>query len=197
MPVVIRKQAQAQAQAQAQSQAQAQKKNVQAQVIKEQVGICSETELYNNVKALITEKTLLTEKTQRLLDTSSGLIKLASTTNTVTEEMTIRQRKHRFSHLEALSDLMYVVQVELPKLHMTNYERFMFKIGKEILKSIKRLYKHIRQDWDESFSPQSSYESSIIQMCLEGFRDTEQTLLQFFPDEKKSMRNIERWIFLP
>jgi hypothetical protein len=113
------------------------------------------------------------------------------------DKLKIRQRKYRFKNIESVIDLMYIIQLHLPKLHMTKYETFMFNCGKTTLKTIKRLYKTVRADWDEKFSPQSSYESSIIQIFLEGLRDTENTLLQFFPDERKHMRNIERWIFLP
>ena len=92
---------------------------------------------------------------------------------------------------------MLLIQLHLPKLHMTKYETFMFKCGRDTLNAIKRIYNAIQEEWEDKFSPQSSYESSIIQICLEGLRDTENTLLQFFPDERKHMRNIERWIFLP
>ena len=196
MPVVTRSQRKVQEQELEQIKVREQVQKQQLVIVQEQqvqVNTCTELQ-YNNIKSIINEKIIINERDKEILNNTTNLIQLYNNNNKCTNELIIKQRKNRFQHLKSLSELMYCIKLEIPKLYKSNYEMFMNEFGRITLDTIERFYNSIQQDWDIKFKPQTPDEMVIIKCFLENLRDTEDTLIQLFPDVSKKVIDIERLI---
>ena len=157
----------------------------------------SMTEFYfDNAMKRIQQCLNMCDNLEKLKRQNAENIKKATDSNKI-RELKIKQRQLRFKKLEEVIELLYVTVVGLDDLHNTKYQSFVDKFGRSTLATIRRLYEEIETYWDERFSPCSSYESSIMQILLESFQSTENKLIGYFPDEERTVFNIDQLLFLP